>query len=124
MSSAGQEAGNFPYYLEQLLQELDERSDVDDGEIARLEWAYCPFLRHSSRSFAALHRMMNGSPAFFAEVVGLVYRPSPESGITEEEAEPTEARRAVAERAYQLLSEFDLLRGSVELAGDEKSPGS
>ena len=111
MSSAGQEAGNFPYYLEQLLQELDERSDVDDGEIARLEWAYCPFLRHSSRSFAALHRMMNGSPAFFAEVVGLVYRPSPESGITEEEAEPTEARRAVAERAYQLLSSWHGMPG-------------
>jgi hypothetical protein len=114
MSSPGREAGNFQYYLEQLLQELDGRSDVDDGEIARLEWAYCPFLRHSARSFAALHRMMNVSPAFFAEAVGLVYPPSPPSGVTEEEAEPTEARRAQAERAYQLVSSWHGIPGAAD----------
>jgi transcriptional regulator with XRE-family HTH domain len=114
VSSPTHEAGNFQYYLEQLLQELDGRPDIEDGEIARLEWGYCPFLRHSGRSLAALHRMMNASPAFFAEAVGLVYRPSPESGVTEQETEATEGRRAMAERAYQLLSSWRGTPGFVD----------
>lgn len=110
----GLEAGNFQYYLEQVLQELDRRADVEDSEIARLEWSYCPFLRHTPRSLAALHRMMNANPSFFAEAVGLVYRPAPESGVVEEEAEATDARHAMIERAYRLVTSWHGIPGAVD----------
>jgi transcriptional regulator with XRE-family HTH domain len=110
----GFEAGNFQYYLEQILQQLDRRPDVEDSEIARLEWSYCAFLRHTPRSLAALHRMMNANPAFFAEAVGLVYRPAPESGITEEEPEATDARHAMFERAHRLVTSWHGIPGAVD----------
>lgn len=115
---AGFEAGNFQYYLERILQELDQRADAEDTEIARLEWAYCPFLRHTPRSLAALHRLMNANPAFFVEAVALVYRATPESGLREAEAEVTEARQAMIERAYRLVSSWHGIPGTADGAID------
>jgi len=104
--------GRFQYYLEQILQELDRRPDADQNEIARLEWSYCPFLRHTPRSLAALHRLMNTNPAFFAEAIGLVYRPTPESGVHEVEAEATETRHAMIDRAYRLVTSWHGIPGT------------
>ena len=106
------EAHNFQYHLEQILQELDRRQDVEDSEIARLEWSYCPFLRHSARSLAALHRMLNANPGLFAEAVRLIYPPAPESGIREDEAEASEAREAMVERAYRLVTSWHGVPGA------------
>jgi hypothetical protein len=104
------EVHNFQYHLEQILQELDRRQDVENSEIARLEWSYCPFLRHSARSLAALHRMLNANPGLFAEAVRLIYLPAPESG--KDEAEASEAREAMVERAYRLVTSWHGVPGA------------
>jgi hypothetical protein len=46
--------------------------------------------------------------------VGLIYRPAPDSGVTEEDAEPTEARRARVERAYRLISSWRGIPGAAD----------
>ncbi len=98
--------------LERLLQELDQRPDADQSEIARLEWSYCPFLRNIPRSVGALHRRMNADPGFFAEIIGLLYRPARESRVQETEEEPTERRRAKADCAYRLLTSWKGVPGA------------
>jgi hypothetical protein len=53
-----------------------EASGADDSalaELARLEWLFLPLLEFR-RSPRALHRALASDPAFFAEVLGMVYR--------------------------------------------------
>jgi hypothetical protein len=64
-------------------------------------------LRHSERSLSALHRRLATNPGFFAEVIGIVYRPEPESGVAEPQAASVEHRQAMFERAYQLLTSWN-----------------
>jgi hypothetical protein len=105
------DVSNFQYYLEHVLQELDTRRDIDDSAIAGLEWAYCPVLRHSERSLSALHRRLASKPEFFAEVIGIIYRPDPESGVPEAPADSPERREEMFERAYQLLTSWNRIPG-------------
>ena len=105
------DVSNFQYYLEHVLQALDKRSEVENSTIAQLEWAYCPILRRSQRSLSALHRELANDPAFFAEVIRIVYRPDPESGISEPESDSSENREAMFSRGYQLLNSWTQIPG-------------
>lgn len=71
-------------------------------------------MSRTPRSLATLHRMMNQNPAFFAEAIGLVYRPTSESGVREEEVEATDARPAMIERAYRLVSSWHDIPSAVD----------
>lgn len=58
-----------------ILAEAEE-SGADDptlAELARLEWLFLPLLEFR-RSPRALHRALSSDPAFFIEVLGMVYR--------------------------------------------------
>lgn len=61
------------YTIEKIFCELDQ-SDVEDSEIARLEWMYLPLLEQTSRQPKLLHRELSKNPLFFAEILKFVYR--------------------------------------------------
>ncbi len=107
----GNEATMFQYYVGQILQRLDESSEVSEEEIARLEWLYFPVLEHSRRPPTVLHKTMSSNPQFFLTVLSAVYRPSPESGIKEEDPTDLNRTRAIAAQSFDLLHSWATVPG-------------
>jgi len=62
-----------PHEIEDIFYELD-KLNVEDCEIARLEWMYLPLLRHKARQPRILHRELARDPLFFAEILKFIYR--------------------------------------------------
>ncbi|CAB3926027.1 helix-turn-helix domain-containing protein [Achromobacter deleyi] len=104
--------GMFQHYVVQILQTLDERDDVDQSTISRLEWAYLPLLEHSRRPAKALLKTLSEQPALFVEVLSAAYEPSEETEVFEVVQERTERRIAVASQAYKLLKLWGHIPGT------------
>jgi len=88
-----------------LLDYIAASGAVDETRIARLEWIYLPLL-HDRRPAGLLHRELARDPAFFAEVVSLVFRAEGE--------DPGETTKEVAARAtygYYLLTSWRWVPG-------------
>ena len=68
----------FGYHAEFLLDALASH-DFDAPRLARLEWRLMPALDDLARPPETLHRLLAKDPAFFVEMVSLVYRPAAES---------------------------------------------
>ncbi|NJO80302.1 MAG: hypothetical protein HC827_18520 [Cyanobacteria bacterium RM1_2_2] len=58
--------------VEKIFCELDQLN-VEDSEIARLEWVYLPLLEQTLRQPKLLHRKLSKNPLFFAEILKFVY---------------------------------------------------
>jgi hypothetical protein len=79
----------------------DPRANPDD--LFRVEWAYLPLLeehRHASPKF--LGSRLASDPAFFCELIRLVFRPKGSEAVDE----VTEEAKVIARNAYRLLSEW------------------
>ena len=102
------------YSTTQILSSLPTKPDVTEETLARLEWAFLPLLRHGPFSGSlVLHRRLGQDASFFAEVIGLVYRPkSKASDDSKDVPEPSEERRAKARLGYDLLSSWCLVPGT------------
>jgi hypothetical protein len=80
---------------------LQRNPATNPDDLFRIEWAYLPLLDHEyGGTPATLERRLASDPAFFCEVLTVVFRSEHEK---EKRPEPTEAQRAVAENAYRLL---------------------
>ena len=101
----------FAHYVVELLDLLYDSDDVDAHLVARLEWYYLYVLDQVERSPRLLHRELSRSPALFADVVDLVYRPDT---VEEEETEPTEFDQQRASQADELLRSWRVIPGSTE----------
>ena len=101
------------YRLERILSHLDTVGGLDRAEAARLEWAFFPLLRHSRRGLVALHGAMSEDPTFFVQVLSTLYISDLESSeeATEERPLASSAERALATKAYQLLSSWRTVPG-------------
>ena len=108
----GNEATMFQYYVGEILQVLDERSDVDKDTLVALEWAYLPVLEYSRRPAKELPRALSDQPKLFIQMLSAVFKPSEESGVIDVEPEKPEQARAVADQAYRLLELWDRLPGT------------
>lgn len=100
------------HFVEEILLYLDERNELSENDIARLEWAYLPLLTHSRRKPKALEDFLARSPAFFVEVLSALYRPDPESGVVESEHANSEHAAAVVKQAFDLLQSWRRVPGS------------
>lgn len=96
------------YYVEHLFEELGKRPDVAQEDLARMEFAYLPFL-HRRKQPLTLHKMLVESPEFFISTICTVFKPA--SGDT-----PilSEQEQKMATSAYELLNGLNLLPGQVE----------
>jgi hypothetical protein len=77
-------------------EHLDRLDDAgfDPDRLARLEWAYLPLFRFEKRQSRVLHRALAEDPAFFVQVVSLVFRAHGEEPIELSELETAQARSA------------------------------
>lgn len=94
------------YYVAQALKEVRTRSDVEKLEIARLEYAYLPLLRHESEPLT-IFSLLASDPGMFVDVLSHVFRgknASPDQVITAE-------MKTRAEISYDLLSAFKTVPG-------------
>ena len=91
---------DFETLLEVLARHAD---DLGVGRVASIEWYYLPALGFDPEA-RTLHRALAEDPAFFVQMLELVYRPANEpSGETEEVSEEDRAR---ASNAYRLLKSW------------------
>ena len=92
----------FGYHAELLLDALASH-DIDTNRLARLEWRLMPALDDLERPPETLHRLLAKDPAFFVEMVSLVYRPAAESTEAgrEEMTRQDELRATVAFRVLE-----------------------
>jgi hypothetical protein len=98
------------YELESLLDYL-RTSDVDEDHLGVLEWQLLPALGFDARS-PVLERRLARNPAFFVEILSLVYRPRGD------EAEATDVPSHIATNAYRLLDEWQIVPGTNDRTGE------
>jgi hypothetical protein len=106
------------YGLRTLFEYL-ERSEFDEGRLARLEWSYLPAFEFEPAP-PTLSRHLASSPDFFVEAVRRIWRPREgddaddaegDEEVADDDVEPSAEEQAVATNAYRLLSEWRTLPG-------------
>ena len=92
------------YQTVEIIKALQDDPNTSPDDLLRVEWAYLPLLdRHSDASPKLLGRRLAAEPAFFCEVIRLVFRSKKEERPSDE---PTEERKRIAANAYRLLNEW------------------
>ncbi|WP_219266392.1 hypothetical protein [Pseudomonas sp. Xaverov 259] len=92
--------------IEKVIRALAERPDMTVEQMASIEFAYLPLLRHEPK---ALHRMLLEQPSFFMELVCLVFRAKGAEAV-----EASESQKGRATNAYQLLKSLKSLPGQTD----------
>ena len=98
----------FVHYVTILLTYLDAQPEVDRQRLAQLEWRYLPLLEPHERPTRVLHQELAHNPAFFAEVIEMVFIPEQDG----QEREITDEQRQRATLGYQLLRSWHTTPGS------------
>lgn len=99
----------------EVIKALQDEPDTNSDDLYQIEWAFLPLLDKYSSSFPiVLEQRLADDPAFFCEIIRLVFRSSYEERPTEE---PTTLQKNIAENAYSLLSNWQTLPGSRKEGG-------
>jgi transcriptional regulator with XRE-family HTH domain len=102
----------FSYFLGIILDHLENDPSVSEFQLVELEWQYFALLRHGTRPPRRLSKALATYPEFFVQLLCLMWRPSPESGVEEPEPENQQNAEALASRAYQVLHQWDHIPGA------------
>lgn len=94
------------YYVGIALKELRMRSDVEKLQIAKLEYAYFPLLRHE-REPLTIYSLLASDPEIFVDVLSHVCR----SKNAPEDLVITDEMKARAKISYDVLSAFKSVPG-------------
>jgi len=111
-SSDHNEPVMFQHYVSEILNKLDQASDVPEDAMLKLEWAYLPVLAHSRRPVKVLLKALSENPGFFIDVLSAVFKPSEDSGIVEDPPADMEQAQAIATQAYDLLGMWNRIPGT------------
>lgn len=97
------------YYVGLALKELRTRGDVEKLQIAKLEYAYFPLLRHEQDPLT-IYDLLASDPEMFVDVLSHVFRSknAPDDQII------TDEMKARANISYDLLSAFKSVPGRRE----------
>jgi hypothetical protein len=106
------EATMFQHYVGEILRVLDERGDVNEDTLIKIEWAYLPVLEHSRRPAKVLLKALSEQPALFIQMLSAAFKASEEVDVIEPEPENPKQARAIAHQAYRLLELWDRLPGT------------
>ena len=88
----------------EVITRLQKSSTADRDALFKIEWNFLPWLdQFSSGSPSTLEQRLASDPAFFAEVVGLVYRSTKDE---QDDDQPDAHRENLAQNAYGLLTDW------------------
>ena len=93
------------FYVEKLLEALDDRVDVSEEQLAAWEFRFLPLLEHSGRQLR-IYNLMATDPKFYHSILRNVFL-----GKSEEKHEVDAQTQVTARLSYSLLSHFSLLPG-------------
>jgi hypothetical protein len=65
------------YHLSNVFRQLQERKELTDEEIAKLEWPCASLfrgMRDNEKTSFSIHKLLEKDPAFFCDLVGMVYK--------------------------------------------------
>ncbi|MDH4321408.1 MAG: hypothetical protein OEV73_07915 [Desulfobulbaceae bacterium] len=97
------------WHLAEMLKRLEESGEIERMALVQLEFGLFPVLGYGHEDRAAvLYESIMSEPALFVELICLLYKP--EHG--EREEEPSDAIRAAAERAWDVLHACKRLPGT------------
>lgn len=102
------------YEISTLFKRLNEKDDVSDDQITKLEWLFLPVLGSYGSGYnpKKLHQELATKPEFFNEVIKWVYMSKDENLIAEERKDiPEETLKNFAEQGYTLLSSWKKIPG-------------
>ncbi|MFN7881464.1 MAG: hypothetical protein ACK5PF_00375 [bacterium] len=108
INASSSKGAMLEYYVEHIFDELAKRDDVSREDLAKMEFAYLPFLQRRKHPLT-LHKMLVESPEFFNSVVCTVFK-----AASEEAPVLTEQQQKLATAAYELLNSLRVLPGQVE----------
>jgi hypothetical protein len=108
-SSEGAQAMDIRAIVE-VIKALQEDPNTNPADLFQVEWAFLPLLnRHHGAFPKLLEQRLADDPAFFCEVIRMVFRSTKEERPVEE---PTEQQKDIATNAYRLLREWKTPPGS------------
>ncbi|MDF0579227.1 helix-turn-helix domain-containing protein [Bradyrhizobium yuanmingense] len=102
----------FQHYVQEVFKQLDEAADVPNETLAHLEWQYLAMFEHSQCKAMAIMKELVSKPDLFVQMLCAVYKPSPDSGVTDPPVENEEHARNIANQAYRLLRLWDVIPGT------------
>ncbi len=99
------------YTTVELIKRLQKSPDTDQDALFKIEWHFLPWLdRFSSGSPITLEKHLASDPAFFAEIVKIVFHSKNDE---EEDVEPDEQKQNFGRNAYNLLREWKKCPGTL-----------
>ncbi|EPH4444446.1 hypothetical protein Q0S98_20580 [Escherichia coli O187:H52] len=96
------------YYVKKVFDELKQRNDVSETDLAFKEMTYLPCFPDSDEPLI-LHRLMMKKPEVFIEAICIVYRSD-----EDEQTEPSELEVKRATSIYRLLEKLRILPGQID----------
>lgn len=105
--------GMFQHYVVEILEHLDKAEDIAPETMLSLEWAYLPLLEYSRRPAKVVMRFLAEKPDLFVQLISAVWKPSEDSGVTEEPPQDVEQAKAIATHAYSMLRLWNVVPGSM-----------
>ena len=101
------------YYVAEALAELNDRSEGTPDELAQLEFWYLPALERSDYGIPNLEKQISESPAFFVQLLSLIFKRNDDGCDPPEwQVEDEQHRRQLAQRAYGVLERIGRLPGT------------
>jgi hypothetical protein len=95
-----------------VIKALQDDKTTDRDKLMAVEWAYLSMLEHSHLTAATtLNSAIATDPQFFCEIIRRIFRSDHEKE-SEQKAEPTEEKRAIAQNAYRLLGGWSAVPGT------------
>lgn len=82
---------------------------IDPERLVGLEWLFLPLARHDDFEPKLLHAEVSQNPAFFAEILTLIYQRKDQPRTEGETLEPT--KQKLADAAYSLLESWTGIPG-------------
>jgi hypothetical protein len=93
----------------ELIKWLQENPKTDSNALFQIEWNYLRLLdRYSGGSAKTLEKRLATDPAFFCEVIRIIFR---SDKAESKDVEPTEQQRNIATNAYHLLHNWQTVPG-------------
>lgn len=108
------EKGRFDFHVEKLLEKVAGRDDISRAQKIKLEWLYLPVLAGNRTRVEPinLHQELEKNPAFFVEVLTLLYKPKTRQIQELADTENREMIISRASHARKLLDSFNRIPGA------------
>lgn len=98
------------YTIVDVIKALQNNPNTDPNSLFEVEWRFLPFLNeYHDASPKLLERRLADDPAFFCDVIRVIYRSKDDDTKSDE---PSEQQKNIAENAYRLLTHWRTPPGS------------